>query len=163
MAKKAPTPTPAAAVAPAPAPKPHPLDWSQKLILPALSLLVAIGFGLYGVCSGREVERLKAEVKQHAEQEQCAKDEAQWLRVAASKSLLSNLKYQNAIRGQVNPTVAEVQAAFALFLAALPIQLDNMKRDEAATFGEEVKDLWDKAAKKAEEEKPLDWYARAHD
>ncbi len=120
MAKKATGPAPPTNLSPVP--KPGLLDWSSKLILPALAIFVAIGFGLYGVYSRHEVERMKAEVKQHVEQERQANDDAQWLRVEIAKDRQRR------------------------------VGLDDLQKSEAANFGEEVRDLWKKAVQKAAEE-----------
>jgi hypothetical protein len=144
------------------APNTHPLDWSHKLILPAVAILVAIVFGSFTVYFGlarqaaeKEVERLKDEVKQHAEQEQRAKDETQWLRVEIAKDLQrekSSLANMPHVEGQNN---VQASVAVAVWLASLTGKLDAMKKNDAEKFGEEVKELWDKAVKQADEEKPF--------
>src|SRR5665213_1717302 len=142
------------------APKAHPLDWSHKLILPAVGILVTIVFGSFAVyfnmaktTAEKEVERLKDEVKQHAEQELRAKNETQWLRVEIAKELQrekSSLANMPHVEGQNNNVQANV--VVALWLAGLTGKLEAMKKNDAEKFGEEVNELWDKAG---EEEKTI--------
>jgi hypothetical protein len=147
------------------APKTHPLDWWHKGLYPALYLLLGIVVGSFSVYFGflrqagdKEVERLKIEVKQHVEQEQQAKDETQWLRVEIAKYVQreqSSLAHIPHVEGQNNNVQAAV--VVALWLANLTGRLDAMKKNEADKFGEQVKELWDKAVKQADEEKPIDF------
>jgi hypothetical protein len=146
------------------APKTHPLDWSHKLILPAIGILLtsifgsfAVYFGLAGQAAEKEIERLKIEVKQHAEQEQQTKEETQWLRVEIAKELQREktmLTKMATTPGQDNP---QVRAVVAVHLALQGQRLEAMKKNEADKFGEQVKELWDKAVKQADEEKPIDF------
>ena len=158
MARKAATPAPAPPTGPTPAPKPHPLDWSHKLILPALAILVSIVvgsftvyFGLAKLAADKDVERLKAEVKQHEEQEQRAKDDAQWLRVEIAKDRQRE-KMEQDEAAKVNKNDGKARAQIAVKFALLRVGLDALPNAEAEKFGEEVKDLWEKAVKKAAED-----------
>jgi rubrerythrin len=142
------------------APKTHPLDWWHKGIHPALTFLLA-AFAVYLAfarqATEKEIERLKDEVKQVAEQEHQAKDETQWLRVEMAKEIqreksslcLANMPH---VEGQNN---VQASVAVAIWLAGLTGNLEAMKKNDAAKFGEEVKELWDKAVKQADEEKPF--------
>jgi hypothetical protein len=147
------------------APKTHPLDWSHKLILPAIAILVAIVFGSFTVYFGlarqaaeKEVERLKIDVKQHAEQEQQAKDETQWLRVEIVKEAHKEKTDVPAMIAKGGNNEVALRVAVAMWLADSMGALEAMKKNDADKFGEQVKELWDKAVKQAEAEgKSLDW------
>ncbi len=111
------------------APKPGKLDLWHKGWFPALYLGVTLVLGsvtaylTYAkLAADHEGERLRAEVSKHVEQEQRAKDDAQWLRVEFAKDRQRR------------------------------VELDDLQKSEAAKFGEEVRDLWEKAVKKAAEE-----------
>jgi H+/gluconate symporter-like permease len=156
MAKKTPAQTAA--------PIPGKLDLWHKGLYPALALLVGIAgvivafyFGSVKQAAEKEVERLKTEVKQHAEQEQRAKDETQWLRVEIAKEVQKEKTDVPDMIAKAGNNDVAVRAAVAVWLALHMRQLDTMKQNDAAKFGEQVKELWDKALKQAEEEKPIDW------
>ena len=157
MSRKAPTPAPP--TGPAPALKPHALDWSHKLILPVLAILVAVVFGVYGVyfnlaklATDKEVDRLKAEVKQHEEEVQRAKDDAQWLRVEIAKDKEWEDREGDEIAKLPDRNDPSGRARIALMFGGLRLRVDALQKAEAAKFGEDVNDLWERAVKKAKDD-----------
>jgi len=144
---------------PAPAQRPGKLDLFHKGVYPALSISAAIVFGLFGVYTAlaknagdREIERLKAEVTQFTQREQRAKDNAQWLRVEMSKYIEREKKAREDEAKLIKKDNMEERVHFAVFLARVGTATDRIMKEEAAKFGEEVKELWEKAVKKATEE-----------
>jgi hypothetical protein len=137
------------------------VDLWHKVIYPLLYLSVVIFFGSSTVYFGwenltanREVERLKGELSQHAQQEQAAKDQSQWLRVKISKNAQNQKKTMEDSSGDIVKDMKDdvkARVAIAILLAQL-VGLENIPDEEASKFGEEANELWEKAVKIAADE-----------